>query len=54
MAKAKTKATERVVSYTSPSEGFWTIPTESGLWQLSNKLIPAMTQCESAGYTSEN
>lgn len=52
--KSRQPATERVVSYISSSEGFWKIPTEKGIWQLSGKLIPAMTQDESAEYRSEN
>lgn len=54
MTKTKQVTTERAVSYTSPSEEFWTIPTEEGFWHLSDKLIPAMTQDNSAKYSSEN
>ena len=53
MAKTRVKqaATERKASYTA-GEGLWEFQTESGLWQLSDKLIPAMAQDESAGYRS--
>jgi len=51
MTKAKFPATERVVQYATPSP-YWVIPSEKGDFHLSQNLLPAMTQAESAKYIS--
>jgi hypothetical protein len=47
------KATERVVGFNPPSEGYWIIPSETGDILLANTLLPPMTQDKSATYASK-
>ena len=53
MTKTKLPSTERVVSYTNPSTGYWVIPSEKQIWHLAGTLNPSMTQDELAKYSSQ-
>jgi len=50
---AKARATERVVSFNPPSEGYWIIPSEKGDILLANTLLPTMTQDQVAKYETK-
>jgi hypothetical protein len=47
------QTTERKVTYQAPSMGFWTIPSEGGVWQLASTLLPSMTQKQAAKYSTD-
>jgi hypothetical protein len=48
MAKSKQPATERIVSYVTPSSGYWVIPSKNEDFYLAQALTPAMTQEDAA------
>jgi hypothetical protein len=48
MTKSKQPATERIVSYVTPSSGYWIIPSENEDFYLAQALTPAMTQEDAA------
>ena len=52
MAKTRPPATERVVSYVSPREGYWIIPSEKRDWCVSQTLLPEMTFNRAIRYVS--
>ena len=52
MVKSNQPATERVVSYVTPSTGYWVIPSEQGDFHLAQALIPAMTQADAIKHSS--
>lgn len=53
MPNTKLPATERVVRYSPPSGGYFTIPSEERTLFLADKLIPPMTQDQAGGHTLE-
>lgn len=54
MVKTRMPATERVVTYRSPIQGYFIIPSENGDWKLASELIAPMTQNRLARYDSND